>query len=122
LDLDGHVCELSAANIFLVRNGKLISPGLSSDILEGINRKTIMEIASADGVDVEEREVDMTELYVADEVFTVGTSAFVAGVVNIDGRMIGDGKVGKITQKLKDRMISIQSGSDKLSKKLLTKI
>jgi branched-chain amino acid aminotransferase len=122
LDMNGHVCELTAANIFLVRDCKLITPSTATDILEGINRKTILEIAKEENLEVEEREVDMTELYIADEVFTCGTSAFVAPIINIDGRIIGTGQMGELTNKLKDRMLKIQSNSDNLSPKYLTKI
>lgn len=89
LDGDGHVCELSAANIFLVRNGVLITPGTTSDILEGINRRTIIELALDLGLNVQERTVDLTELYIADEVFVSGTSAYLAPVMEIDARQIG---------------------------------
>lgn len=90
LDINGHVCELSAANIFLVRNGVLITPDATSDILDGINRRTILTLAREEGIPVQERTVDLTELYIADEVFVCGTSAGVAPVYEIDGRTIGD--------------------------------
>jgi branched-chain amino acid aminotransferase len=76
LDVSGHVCELSAANIFLVRDGVLHTPGQSSDILEGISRATVLQIAEDLGIKTVERSIDLTELYVADEVFACGTSAF----------------------------------------------
>ncbi len=88
LDQLGHVCELSAANIFLVRDGVLITPDTASDLLEGINRKALIELARANGITVQERTVDLTELYIADEVFASGTSAFVASVSEIDGRKL----------------------------------
>jgi branched-chain amino acid aminotransferase len=86
LDQSGHVCELAAANIFMVREGRLITPDTSSDLLEGINRRAIIEMAEKEGIPVQERTVDLTELYIADEVFVCGTSAFVASVAEIDGR------------------------------------
>lgn len=100
LDSFGHVCELSAANIFLVKNGCVITPDTTSDLLEGINRKTIIELAEQEGYALEQRTVDLTELYVADEVFICGTSAFVASVKEIDARMIGNGQRGPVTEKL----------------------
>lgn len=100
LDALGHVCELSAANIFLVKNGVIITPDTTSDLLEGINRKTIIELAEQEGCRVEQRTVDLTELYVADEVFACGTSAFVASVSEIDARKIGNGTRGPITDQL----------------------
>jgi branched-chain amino acid aminotransferase len=88
LDQSGHVCELAAANIFMVRDGVLITPDTSSDLLEGINRRAILDEAAKLGIPVQERTVDLTELYVADEVFVCGTSAFLASVSEIDGRTI----------------------------------
>jgi branched-chain amino acid aminotransferase len=98
LDQAGHVCELAAANIFMVRGGVLITPDTSSDLLEGINRRAILEMAAEAGIPTHERTVDLTELYIADEVFVCGTSAFVASVIEIDGRVVG--KPGPITQKI----------------------
>ncbi len=121
LDSEGHVCELSAANIFIVRNGVLMTPGDSSDILEGINRKTVLEIAKELDIPVAERAIDLTELYIADEVFACGTSAFVAPVSEIDKRAI---KVnGPITDKIRGKYTSIFEGKDpKYNEKYLTKL
>ncbi|OZE90112.1 branched-chain amino acid aminotransferase [Rhodococcoides fascians] len=103
LDINGHVCELSAANIFLVRNGVLITPDVTSDILDGINRRTILTLAREEGMTVQERTVDLTELYIADEVFVCGTSAGVAPVYEIDGRAIGIKESGPVTLTLRKR-------------------
>lgn len=100
LDANGHVCELSAANIFLVRNGVLITPSTTSDILEGINRRSLIEIAQKEGITVQERTVDLTELYVADEAFACGTSALLAPITDVDGRQIGRDIPGPITKHL----------------------
>lgn len=102
LDVNGHVCELSAANVFIVRDGKLITPSASTDLLEGINRKTALEIAKSLGIKAEERNVDLTELYIADEIFASGTSAYIAPVFEVDARVIGDGKIGSITSRIRD--------------------
>lgn len=102
LDINGHVCELSAANIFLVRGGVLITPDATSDILDGINRRTILTLAREEGLTVQERTVDLTELYIADEVFVCGTSAGVAPVFEIDGRTIGDA-LGPVSSTLRKR-------------------
>jgi branched-chain amino acid aminotransferase len=110
LDVDGHVCELSAANIFIVRHGKLITPDSTSDLLEGINRKTVIEIARDLGLEVVERSIDLTELYIADEIFASGTSANIAPIVEIDARNIGDGKPGNITKKLQKIHTEIRHG------------
>ncbi|WP_280476958.1 aminotransferase class IV [Nocardia asiatica] len=103
LDANGHVCELSAANIFLVRNGTLITPDVSCDILDGINRRTVLTLAAEDGIPVVERTVDLTELYIADEVFVTGTSAGAAPVVEVDGRVVANGVPGPISQALRKR-------------------
>jgi branched-chain amino acid aminotransferase len=120
LDASGHVCELSAANIFLVRDGVLITPGTTSDLLEGINRRTMLEVAKELGIPTLEREVDLTELYVADEVFACGTSAFVAYVKEVDGRVVGGGVAGPITTKLRTKHEELLAGQDALYKKYLT--
>lgn len=112
LDSAGHVCELSAANIFLVRSGVLITPDTTSDLLEGINRRTLIEIAKDCGMTVQERPVDLTELYVADEVFISGTSAFVAPVAEIDARPIGSSNLGPVTDSLRQahhQALTVQS-------------
>lgn len=98
LDAAGHVCELSAANIFVIRNGVLITPDTTSDILEGINRKTIIEYAKAEGIPFHERTIDLTELYIADELFACGTSAYITPIVQVDARSISGGKTGPITK------------------------
>ncbi|MET9029520.1 aminotransferase class IV [Nocardia sp. NPDC004168] len=103
LDGNGHVCELSAANIFLVRNGTLITPDVSCDILDGINRRTVLTLAAEDGIPVVERTVDLTELYIADEVFVTGTSSGAAPVVEVDGRLVAEGVPGPISQALRKR-------------------
>ena len=112
LDALGHVCELSAANIFIVRNGKLITPDKTSDLLEGINRRTVIEQAEKIGIEVEERAVDLTELYIAEEVFACGTSAFIAPVTEVDARVINDGKPGPMTLRLKKIHEDLLRGAD----------
>lgn len=88
LDERGHVTELSAANLFIVRDNTLITPGHSADILEGINRRTILELAQTHDIATQERPIDRTELYIADEVFATGTSAFLAPIDQIDNRTL----------------------------------
>ncbi len=121
LDINGHVCESSASNIFLVRNGQLITPDNTSDLLEGVNRKSIIELAESSGINVIQRTVDLTELYVADEVFLCGTSAFVASVSEIDARKIGNSNY-PITAKIQLLHRNLQKGQSELSKKYLTQI
>lgn len=98
---DGTVCEGSGMNVFLVRNNELITPSVTSGILEGITRSSIITLAKEKlGLTVVERTVQRTELYVADEVFFTGTAAQVAPVTKIDHRPIGTGKPGVISQKI----------------------
>jgi branched-chain amino acid aminotransferase len=112
LDNNGHVCELSAANIFLVRNGVLITPGTASDILEGINRGTVLEIAADMGIKTEERSIDLTELYVADEAFACGTSAYITPILEIDARKVGSGTEGELTKRIRERYAGVLRGTD----------
>jgi branched-chain amino acid aminotransferase len=107
---DGHVSEGSAANIFLVMNGKLITPAVADDILVGITRSAVIELAEKLGYEVGERTVDRTELYVADEIFLCGTGVQVAPVTKVDGRAIGEGKMGEVTRALQDRYLSAVHG------------
>ncbi len=98
---DGHVAEASAANLFIVRNGTLITPPLTSDILEGITRQVVAELARTElGLPVLERVIDRTELYVADEAFFCGTGVEVKPIVEIDRRVVGNGQVGPIGERL----------------------
>lgn len=111
LDSHGHVCELSAANIFLIRHGELITPDTTSDLLEGINRKSVIQLAREElGLKVHERQVDLTELYIADEVFATGTSALIAPITEIDGRKVGHGKLGKTAKRLQKLHADILHG------------
>lgn len=98
LDSQGHVAELSAANIFIVRDGVLLTPGRDADILEGVNRRTIIELAKENDIPVVERPIDLTELYIADEVFVCGTSAFLSPVIEIDNRKISSGTITQTLQ------------------------
>jgi branched-chain amino acid aminotransferase len=101
LGADGQVSEASAANLFIVRGGRLITPSLTSDILEGITRQVVAQLARERlGLTVEERAIDRTELYVADEAFFCGTGAEVKPIVSIDHRAVGDGKVGPVGELL----------------------
>lgn len=100
LDHNGHVAESTVANLFIVRDGKLATPDTSTDILEGITRDSLLEIAPTIGIDVEERSIDRTELYKSEEAFICGSSAKIIPVLSIDKRPVGDGKPGPVTKKL----------------------
>src|ERR687883_1153098 len=103
LTQDGQVSEASAANIFLLRKGELITPPVTADILEGITRDAVMELAEKElGMPVAERDVDRTELYAADEVFLTGTGFQIAPVTEIDGRPVGDGQIGPVSKRLQE--------------------
>ena len=111
LNEDGHVAEGSAMNIFLVREGRLVTPDVSQGILEGITRDSLITLARDEmAVPTEERAVDRTELYVADEVFLCGTAAEVAPVIRIDGRPVGTGRPGPLTLRLKKAFEEVVRG------------
>jgi branched-chain amino acid aminotransferase len=101
LTADGHVSEGSAENLFIVKGGILITPPVTDNILEGITRRRLMEIARDElGVEVVERSIDRTELYGADEVFLCGTGAQMSPVIEIDRRGVGAGRPGPLTKSL----------------------
>ncbi len=103
LTQDGQVSEASAANIFLVRKGQLITPPVTADILEGITREAVMELAEKElGIPVVERDVGRTELYAADEVFLSGTGFQIAPVTEVDDRPIGTGSIGPVAERLQE--------------------
>jgi branched-chain amino acid aminotransferase len=114
LTQDGHVSEGSAENLFIVRNGKLVTSPVSEDILEGITRATIMELASAEmGLEVVERKIDRTELYVAEEAFFCGTGVQVAAIVEVDHRKLGTGKIGPVVSNLRNLYFDVVRGKVK---------
>src|SRR5213594_4890976 len=109
---DGHVSEGGGANVFMVRDGALVTPPVTADILEGITRDTIIALARELGIAVQERPIDRTELYIADEVFFCGTGAQVAPCVQIDGRAVGRGDIGPVGKWIGDAYIAIARGDD----------
>jgi branched-chain amino acid aminotransferase len=121
LDGAGHVCELSAANIFMVRDGTLYTPDTHSDLLEGINRKSVLQMARDLGITTQERSIDLTELYVADEVFICGTSAFLTPVTEIDARIVA-AEAGPLTWQLQTVHEAALQGTSAKYKQWLTKI
>jgi branched-chain amino acid aminotransferase len=103
LTADGHASEGSAENLFMVRDGIVVTPPVTDDILEGITRGAIIQLAKTElGIDVVERSIDRTELYIAEEVFLVGTGAQVSPVTSIDHRPVAEGDIGPITGRIKD--------------------
>jgi branched-chain amino acid aminotransferase len=109
----GHVSEGSAENIFIVRRGEVITPPPSDSILEGITRASVMHLLREElGLEVRERTIDRSELYISDEVFMVGTGAQIAPVVEIDRRRIGDGEPGPLTMRVQDTYAKVVTGRD----------
>ncbi len=107
---DGHASEGSAANLFVVRDGVLLTPPVTDDILEGVTRKAILEIAANEGFPIEIRSIDRSELYIADEMFLVGTGVQVSPVIEIDHRAVGSGEVGPISRVVRERYFAAVRG------------
>ena len=113
LTRDGHVSEGGGSNLFMVRDGELVTPAVTDDILEGITRDTIATLARETlGLTMVERPIDRTELYLADEVFFCGTGAQVAPCVKIDGRAVGAGVIGPVAKAIGERYFAIARGDD----------
>jgi branched-chain amino acid aminotransferase len=107
---DGHASEASAANLFMVRDGVVVTPPVSDDILEGVTRKALIELAGREGIPLEVRSIDRSELYVCDEIFLCGTGVQVAPVTEIDHRTVGDGAVGPVARRIRDRYFDAVRG------------
>ena len=121
LTQSGHVSEGSGENLFVVEDGKLVTPATSDSVLLGITRSTVVEIAEKEmGIPTVERSMDRSELYAADEVFLTGTAAHITPVIEIDHRTIGDGKVGPVTRRLADLYVDIIRGRSKKYKSWCT--
>jgi branched-chain amino acid aminotransferase len=102
LNQDGHLSEGSAENVFMVKDGKLITPPVTDNILEGITRRSVIEFARNElNLEVIERHIDRTEIYLSDEMFLTGTAAAVTAITKVDHRPVGDGKMGPIASKLR---------------------
>lgn len=111
LSPDGHLSEGSGENVFLIINGKLVTPATTNNILTGITRNTVIELAEKElGLETIERIVDRSELYTADECFLTGTAAHVTPVSEIDDRKIADGEIGPITAKMQDIYVRVIRG------------
>jgi branched-chain amino acid aminotransferase len=113
LDNNGHISEGSAMNIFMLRDGVLVTPPVTDNILEGITRKSIIELARKElGLEVLERSIDRTEVFIAEEMFLTGTAAQVTAVTKIDHRPVGAGVMGPITTKLRTLYEDIVRGKN----------
>ena len=114
LDNNGHISEGSAMNIFMVRDGVLVTPPVTDNILEGITRKSVMELAQKElGLEVVERSIDRTEVFIAEEMFMTGTAAQIVAVTKIDHRAVGTGVMGPVTTKLRSTYEDILRGKNK---------
>ena len=123
LNANGYVAEGSGENIFVVRNGVVATPGVNEHILEGITRALVIRILREDmGVEVVERPIARSELYIADEIFMTGTAAEVTPIVEVDNRKIGTGKVGEITKQLQEIFFNAVRGKVEKYKHLLTPV
>lgn len=113
LNSQGYVCEASAANIFLVRNGNLVTPGFADGILEGLTRDMLIQLADAElGVKTEQRQVGRSELYYAEEMFLAGTGVQVAPITSVDRRRVGTGEIGPITKALQKLYFEVAKGNN----------
>lgn len=119
LNTAGKVVEASAENVFIVKNKTLITPPVSSGSLEGITRDTVLALAREDNILTEIRDISKDELYLADEIFLTGTAAEIKSVGEIDNRMIGNGKTGTITKRMKRLFEKTIRGNHKYSEKWL---
>ena len=111
LDTEGYVAEGSGENIFLVRDGILYTPDITS-ALDGITRRTVMELAAEEGLRVVEKRITRDEVYIADEAFFTGTAAEVTPIREVDDRPIGDGTRGPMTERLQTRYFDVVQGRD----------
>ena len=110
LTAGGHASEASAANLFVVRDGVVLTPPVYDDILEGITRKAMIELCKAEGLPVEVRSIDRSELYIADEIFLCGTGVQVSPVIEVDHRAVGSGAVGPIGRAISERYFDAVRG------------
>jgi branched-chain amino acid aminotransferase len=107
----GHISEGSAENFFMVREGLLITPPVTSNILEGIIRATIMELAREElGMETVERSIDRSEIYIAEEAFFCGTGVQIAAIVEVEHRPVGDGRIGQVVKRLRELYFSVVRG------------
>ena len=113
LNADGHISEGSAENFFMVKGGVLVTPPVTDNILEGITRRTVIQLAREElGMTVVERPIDRTEVYLAEEAFFCGTGVQIAAIAHVDKRPIADGKMGPFVEKLRDLYFRIVRGME----------
>ncbi|HEX9097501.1 MAG TPA: branched-chain amino acid transaminase [Candidatus Dormibacteraeota bacterium] len=123
LTQDGHVCEGSAENIFLIRDGKVLTPPTYDNILEGLTRLAMIELLRKElDMEVVERSIDRSELYIADEILLCGTGAQISPVIEVDRRPVGDGQVGPVVRKLQKLYFDIVRGHSAKYRNWLTPV
>ena len=122
LDVNGYVTEGSGENLFIVKNGVLMTPPLSASILAGITRDTVLNLAREEGIPVSEEMIGRDQLYLADEAFFTGTAAEVTPIREVDMRSIGSGGRGPITERLQARYFDAVRGSDTSHPEWLTPV
>jgi len=120
LSTSGTVSEGPGENIFIVKNGELITPWIATGPLQGITMASVKQIAKDFGISIVEREVLREELFLADEAFFTGTAAEITPIREIDGRIIGEGRRGPITEKIQSKFFEIVRGKDPAYEKWLT--
>lgn len=114
LNPDGHICEGSAENVFLIRNGVALTPPITDNILEGITRHTVMALLRDElGLTVVERSIDRSEIYLAQEAFFTGTGVQITAITRVDYRKIGAGVMGPLTTKLRELFFNVVRGNVK---------
>ncbi len=114
LDNNGHISEGSAMNIFMLRDGVLVTPPITDNILEGITRKSVIELARNElGLEVVERSIDRTEVFISEEMFMTGTAAQITAVTKVDHRPVGAGVMGPVTTKLRTLYEDVLRGKNK---------
>jgi branched-chain amino acid aminotransferase len=111
LSRNGHVSEGSAENIFIVRDGVISTPPVTDDILEGITRSVVIKLARDElDIEVRERQIDRSELYIADEIFFSGTGVQIAAITEVDRRPVGSGKMGPVVKALRELYFDVVRG------------
>jgi branched-chain amino acid aminotransferase len=123
LNEDGHVAEGATCNIFMLRKGRLITPPVTENVLEGITRDSVMKLAASElGIETVERPIDRSEFYGCDELFFTGTAVAITPVVRVDHRPVGDKRVGSITRKLQQLYFDVTRGHSRAYRNWLTPV
>lgn len=122
LTADGHVSEAASSNLFMVRGGRLVTPPVSEAILEGVTRNTVIDLAREMGYEVEERKIDRTELYTAEELFLTGTAVEIRAIGRVDHRPVAGGSEGPITRRIRETYEAAVRGRDPRYRSWLTPV